>query len=133
MGASRHYTRVFHLASRFSSLLRRRHLRPIGGWLYEVKHDGHRLAVIAGGGEVRLLSRNGYERTKQFGAVFRLALSGERSGLLLLLMPQRHSGVVEKLARRALEFASSSDTISPIPGSFASAAPWRSVAAMATK
>jgi bifunctional non-homologous end joining protein LigD len=45
---------------------------PTGaGWLYEVKHDGHRLAVIAGGGEVRLLSRNGYERTKQFGSVFR--------------------------------------------------------------
>jgi bifunctional non-homologous end joining protein LigD len=35
-----------------------------------VKHDGHRLAVIAGSGEVRLLSRNGYERTKQFGSVF---------------------------------------------------------------
>jgi bifunctional non-homologous end joining protein LigD len=45
---------------------------PAGdGWLYEVKHDGHRLAVIIGGGEVRLLSRNGYERTKQFGSVFR--------------------------------------------------------------
>jgi bifunctional non-homologous end joining protein LigD len=36
-----------------------------------VKHDGHRLAVVAGSGEVRLLSRNGYERTKQFGSVFR--------------------------------------------------------------
>jgi bifunctional non-homologous end joining protein LigD len=45
---------------------------PTGdGWLYEVKHDGHRLAGIAGSGEVRLLSRNGYERTKQFGSVFR--------------------------------------------------------------
>ena len=42
---------------------------PVGdGWLYEVKHHGHRLAVIFdGGGGVRLLSRNGYERSKQFG------------------------------------------------------------------
>jgi hypothetical protein len=42
-----------------------------GGWLYDVKHDGHRLAVIADGdGGVRLLSRNGYERSRHFGAVF---------------------------------------------------------------
>jgi bifunctional non-homologous end joining protein LigD len=42
-----------------------------GGWLYEVKHDGHRLAVIADGiGGVRLLSRNGYERSRQFGRAF---------------------------------------------------------------
>jgi bifunctional non-homologous end joining protein LigD len=41
------------------------------GWLYEVKHDGHRLAVIAdGNGGVRLLSRNGYERSRHFGPVF---------------------------------------------------------------
>ena len=45
---------------------------PVGdGWLYEVKHDGHRLAVIAdGNGGVRLLSRNGYERSRQFGPMF---------------------------------------------------------------
>jgi bifunctional non-homologous end joining protein LigD len=45
---------------------------PVGdGWLYEIKHDGHRLAVIADGeGGVRLLSRNGYERSRHFGAVF---------------------------------------------------------------
>src|SRR5262249_14089889 len=41
------------------------------GWLYEVKHDGHRLAVITdGAGGLRLLSRNGYERSRQFGPVF---------------------------------------------------------------
>ena len=53
---------------------------PTGdGWLYEVNHDGRRLAVIAGIGEVRLLSRNGYERTKQFDSVFRtLAELGAR-------------------------------------------------------
>jgi bifunctional non-homologous end joining protein LigD len=45
---------------------------PVGdGWLYEIKHDGHRLAVIAdGNGGVRLLSRNGYERSRHFGPVF---------------------------------------------------------------
>ena len=48
------------------------HEPPAGdGWLFEVKHDGHRLAVIAdGNGGVRLLSRNGYERSRHFGAVF---------------------------------------------------------------
>jgi ATP-dependent DNA ligase len=45
---------------------------PVGdGWLYEVKHDGHRLAVIADAtGGVRPLSRNGYERSRLFGPVF---------------------------------------------------------------
>jgi bifunctional non-homologous end joining protein LigD len=48
------------------------HEPPAGaGWLYEVKHDGHRLAVVADGdGGVRLLSRNGYERSRHFGPVF---------------------------------------------------------------
>jgi bifunctional non-homologous end joining protein LigD len=41
------------------------------GWLYEVKHDGQRLAVIADGNDgVRLLSRNGFERSRHFGPVF---------------------------------------------------------------
>src|SRR5262249_5296554 len=45
---------------------------PVGDdWLFEVKHDGHRLAVIADGdGGVRLLSRNGHERSRHFGPVF---------------------------------------------------------------
>jgi bifunctional non-homologous end joining protein LigD len=45
---------------------------PAGdGWLYEVKHDGQRLAVIADGNDgVRLLSRNGFERSRHFGAAF---------------------------------------------------------------
>jgi ATP-dependent DNA ligase len=36
-----------------------------------VKHDGHRLAVITDGNSgVTLLSRNCYERSRYFGAVF---------------------------------------------------------------
>jgi bifunctional non-homologous end joining protein LigD len=48
------------------------HEPPAGdGWLYEVKHDGHRLAVLTDGdGGLRLLSRNGYERSRHFGAAF---------------------------------------------------------------
>jgi bifunctional non-homologous end joining protein LigD len=54
---------------------------PAGdGWLFEVKHDGHRLAVISGAGEVR--PRNGYERTKQFGSVFRPLAELEREVVL---------------------------------------------------
>jgi bifunctional non-homologous end joining protein LigD len=48
------------------------------GWLHEIKHDGHRLAaLIAGPGSVKLLSRNGIDRTLLFRAPFRgLAASG---------------------------------------------------------
>jgi ATP-dependent DNA ligase len=48
------------------------HEPPAGdGWLCEVKHDGHRLAVIADrNAGVWLLSRNGYERSRHFGAAF---------------------------------------------------------------
>jgi ATP-dependent DNA ligase len=48
------------------------HEPPVGdGWLFEVKHDGHRLGVIADGiGGVWLLSRSGYERSRHFGPVF---------------------------------------------------------------
>jgi bifunctional non-homologous end joining protein LigD len=45
---------------------------PAGdGWLHEIKHDGHRLvAVIDRNGVLRLLSRNGYDRSKLFRAPF---------------------------------------------------------------
>jgi bifunctional non-homologous end joining protein LigD len=44
---------------------------PTGdGWLFEIKHDGHRLAAISDGSGLRLLSRNGFERSRQFGPVF---------------------------------------------------------------
>jgi bifunctional non-homologous end joining protein LigD len=42
------------------------------GWLHEIKHDGHRLiAILPGGHQLRLLSRNGYDRTPQFREPFR--------------------------------------------------------------
>ena len=41
------------------------------GWLHEIKHDGHRLvAIVGGGGCLSLISRNGYDRTEAFGAPF---------------------------------------------------------------
>jgi ATP-dependent DNA ligase len=40
-------------------------------WLHEIKHDGHRLAVVLDGrGGLRLLSRNGYDRRGLFDAPF---------------------------------------------------------------
>src|SRR5215468_9685003 len=45
---------------------------PVGdGWLHELKHDGHRLvAIFDGRGALRLLSRNGFDRTARFRAPF---------------------------------------------------------------
>jgi bifunctional non-homologous end joining protein LigD len=44
---------------------------PAGlGWLHEVKHDGHRLLAIAAAAGLRLVSRNGYDRTAMFRAPF---------------------------------------------------------------
>ena len=41
------------------------------GWLHEIKHDGHRLvATLPGDGQLMLLSRNGYDRTKLFREPF---------------------------------------------------------------
>jgi bifunctional non-homologous end joining protein LigD len=42
------------------------------GWLHEIKHDGHRLvAIIPGRGSLKLLSRNGHDRTRLFREPFR--------------------------------------------------------------
>src|ERR1041385_1101040 len=42
------------------------------GWLHEIKHDGNRLvAILWGDGQLMLLSRNGYDRTKLFREPFR--------------------------------------------------------------
>jgi bifunctional non-homologous end joining protein LigD len=42
------------------------------GWLHEIKHDGHRLvAIVPGDGQLILLSRNGYDRTRVFREPFR--------------------------------------------------------------
>jgi bifunctional non-homologous end joining protein LigD len=54
------------------------------GWLHEVKHDGHRLLAIVTGSELKLISRNGHDRTHLFREPFRgltglppLVLDGE--------------------------------------------------------
>jgi bifunctional non-homologous end joining protein LigD len=40
------------------------------GWLHEIKHDGHRLLAIVAGDDVKLISRNGHDRTPLFRAPF---------------------------------------------------------------
>ena len=51
--------------------------RSAGGWLHEVKHDGHRLVAIVSGERLKLVSRNGYDRTELFCEPFRgLAAAG---------------------------------------------------------
>ena len=45
------------------------------GWLHEIKYDGHRLLAIIDRGGLRLLSRNGHDRTALFREPFR-ALAG---------------------------------------------------------
>jgi bifunctional non-homologous end joining protein LigD len=40
------------------------------GWLHEIKHDGHRLLAIVAGDALRLLSRNGRDRTALFREPF---------------------------------------------------------------
>jgi bifunctional non-homologous end joining protein LigD len=53
------------------------------GWLHEVKHDGHRLLAIVSGDDLKLVSRNGHDRTHLFSEPFRglarssLVLDGE--------------------------------------------------------
>jgi bifunctional non-homologous end joining protein LigD len=47
------------------------------GWLHEVKHDGHRLLAIVSGGDLKLISRNGHDRTALFREPFdKLAAAG---------------------------------------------------------
>jgi bifunctional non-homologous end joining protein LigD len=55
---------------------------PAGdGWLHEIKYDGHRLiAMVLGRGQLKLISRNGFDRTPLFRGPFRkLAASGRPS------------------------------------------------------
>ena len=52
--------------------------RPPEGnhWLHEVKYDGHRIvAVLDGRGGLKLISRNGRDRTPLFRTPFRDLLS----------------------------------------------------------
>ena len=48
------------------------------GWLHEIKFDGYRLLALVGGGEARLLTRNGKDWTEKFG---RLAKTFEKLGV----------------------------------------------------
>ena len=49
------------------------------GWLHEIKHDGHRLvAIVPSRGQLRLLSRNGHDRTPLFRCPFRKLASSSR-------------------------------------------------------
>jgi bifunctional non-homologous end joining protein LigD len=44
---------------------------PAGdAWLHELKHDGHRLVAVLDSRGMRLISRNGYNRTELFQAPF---------------------------------------------------------------
>jgi ATP-dependent DNA ligase len=40
------------------------------GWLHEIKHDGHRLLAIVDGDDLKLISRNGHDRTPLFREPF---------------------------------------------------------------
>src|ERR1700730_15895344 len=53
------------------------------GWLHEIKHDGHRLAaLITGPGSVKLISRNGIDRTPLFRSPFREVTASGRALVL---------------------------------------------------
>jgi bifunctional non-homologous end joining protein LigD len=57
---------------------------PAGdGWLHEIKHDGHRLVAHLGGGGLRLISRNGFDRTETFRAPFEATLRNVRHSMTL--------------------------------------------------
>src|SRR5881227_96920 len=54
------------------------------GWLHEIKHDGHRLvAILPGDGQLMLLSRNGYDRTRVFREPFRPMLDAGLPAMVL--------------------------------------------------
>ena len=53
------------------------------GWLHEIKYDGHRIvAVLDGRGGLKLISRNGYDRTPLFRAPFSDLLACRREIVL---------------------------------------------------
>jgi bifunctional non-homologous end joining protein LigD len=55
-----------------------------GGWLHEIKHDGHRLvAIVPGDGQLMLLSRNGYDRTRLFREPFRPLIDAKLPAMVL--------------------------------------------------
>jgi bifunctional non-homologous end joining protein LigD len=53
------------------------------GWLHEVKHDGHRLLAVVDGDEIKLISRNGHDRTPLFRAPFNKLITAGLPPLVL--------------------------------------------------
>jgi bifunctional non-homologous end joining protein LigD len=53
------------------------------GWLHEVKHDGHRLLAIVASDGLRLISRNGHDRTQLFRAPFDKLLAAGLPAMVL--------------------------------------------------
>jgi hypothetical protein len=48
-------------------------------WLHEIKHDGHRLvAIVTGRESLKLLSRNGIDRTRLFRDPFKRPINDRR-------------------------------------------------------
>jgi bifunctional non-homologous end joining protein LigD len=71
---------------------------PAGqGWLHEVKHDGHRLLAIVSGDDLKLISRNGHDRTHLFRAPFDKPAAAGLPPLVLdgeIAVPDEHGGFV---------------------------------------
>lgn len=52
-------------------------------WLHEIKHDGHRLVAVVTPNSLRLISRNGFDRTLLFQEPFRSLTEAGLPGLVL--------------------------------------------------
>ena len=77
------------------------------GWLHEIKHDGHRLVAVVTPDSLKLVSRNGYDRTALFREPFR-----PLAGLPPPPAPIAASPFAVVLIRRATQQASLSPTTS---------------------
>ena len=60
------------------------------GWLQKAKHDGHRLVAIIADGDLRLVSRNGHDRTALFRVPFEGMNGAAVPGKLAAALPTRH-------------------------------------------
>jgi bifunctional non-homologous end joining protein LigD len=77
------------------------------GWLHKIEHDGHRLLAIVAGGELRLQSRNGHDRTPLFHAPFDKLLAAGLPAMVLdgeIAVPDErgvtHNQLTEALRQR---------------------------------
>jgi bifunctional non-homologous end joining protein LigD len=87
------------------------------GGLHEIKHDGHRLMAIVSAGEVKLISRNGHDRTALFRAPFdKLVAAGSPSLVLdgeVAVPDERGLTHIDLLTQRCASAAPSGSPISP--------------------